>query len=620
MLVSNLEASRTPYSVLSTQYRVRSTKDIRRYSCTLRHPLSSALCLLSCLLLFLTQPLLAAPPKVNFFFPAGGQRGQTIEVNASGEYGNWPVQIWADRPGITATCEADKGKLKIAIDPTAGAGIYWLRLLDGDGASALKPFVVGTLPEVADAETNDSPEKAQRVEAGVVVNGKLAKNDDVDGFAVPLKQGEQLVAVLQANSQLGSPMDAVLQVCELIERRSSSIQQAATTEAFVAAQSHDGIGLDPHLVYTAPRDGNYLVRLFAFPAEPNSTIGFAGGDNFVYRLTITKGGYVEHVLPLTLPLAAIQAKAHGWNLPPETTIDVPSLDATANPLAPPDDPLAWLFHHAAAGAIALPRSGETSIIAAEDSEPAKPQEVSLPSIISGRIEAAGDADAFSFQGAKGQKVQADVESAELGFPLDGMLVLLDATGKTIAESDDTGRGDRDPNLTATLPDDGVYRLVIRDLHGRGGLRFAYRLSLETPQPDFSLALAGDSIVLSGAGPLEIPLTVTGQEGFKGPAEIHAIGLPTGVTADPLSVEAAAASNDSGGGRRRGRRGGGSNPPAANAKLILKADIAVAQAGSAPIRIEGRFKNDKGELIRTARFSLGLPMAGNHHAAWLTVKK
>ena len=572
------------------------------------------------ILLVIAQPLLAAPPKVNYFFPAGGQRGQTVELNATGEFSNWPVQIWVDRPGITATCEADKGKLKVAIDPTAGAGIYWLRLFDAEGASALKPFVVGTLPEVVEAETNDSPDKAQRVEAGVVVNGKLAKNGDVDGFAVPLKQGEQFVAVLQAHSQLGSPMDAVLQVCELVERRSSSIQQTAALEAFVAAQSHDGIGLDPHLVFTAPRDGNYLVRLFAFPAEPNSTIGFAGGDNFVYRLTITKGSYVEHVLPLTLPLTAIQAKAHGWNLPPDATIDVPAYDATINPLAPPDEPLAWLSHSSAAGAIAFPRSGETSIIAAEDSDPAKPQEILLPSIISGRIEAAGDADAFTFRGAKGQKIQADVESAELGFPLDGLLLLLDAAGKTIGESDDTGRGDRDPNLTATLPEDGVYRVIIRDLHGRGGLRFAYRLSLETPQPDFSLAMAGDSFVLSGAGPLEIPLTVTGQEEFKGPVEIHVIGLPAGVTADPLSAEPAAASNDSGGGRRRGRRGGGGNPPAANAKLILKADTAAAQAGGVPLRIEGRFKNDKGELIRTARFSLGLPLAGNHHAAWLTVKK
>lgn len=619
MLVKDVDDLGTQYFVLSTQYRVRSTKHSRRYSSTWRQALSSVFWSLS-LFLTLTQPLLAAPPKVNFFFPAGGQRGQTVEVSASGEFSSWPVQVWADRPGITATCEADKGKLKIAIDPAEGAGTYWLRLFDGEGASALRPFVVGTLPEVAEAETNDSPDKAQRVEAGVVVNGKLAKTGDVDGFAVSLKQGEQLVAVAQANSQLGSPMDSVLQVGELVERRSSSIQQTNSVEAFVAAQSHDGVGLDPHVVFTAPRDGNYLVRLFAFPSEPNSTIGFTGGDNFVYRLTITKSGLLDHVLPLTLPMTAIQVKPVGWNVPADAMIDVAAFDPAANLLTPPDEPLEWLFHPTSAGAIALPRSAEASIIAADDSDPSKSQEVTLPCVISGRIEPAGDADAFSFQGTKGQKVQAEVESAELGFPLDGLLLLLDAAGKTVAESDDTGRGDRDPSLTATLSEDGVYRLVLRDLHSRGGLRFAYRLSIETPQPDFSLSPAGDSFVLSGAGPLEIPLTATGQEGFKGPVEIQVIGLPAGVTAEPLSVEPAAASGDSGSGRRRGRRGGGSNPPAANAKLILKADTAVAQAGGMPIRIEGRFKNDQGELVRTARFSLGLPMAGSHHAAWLTVKK
>jgi hypothetical protein len=77
-------------------------------------------------------------------------------------------------------------------------------------------------------------------------------------------------------------------------------------EAFVAAQNHDAVGLDPQLVFAAPKDGRYLVRLFAFPSEPNSTIGFAGTDNYAYRLTLTTGADVEPDLPAA-PVIATDA-------------------------------------------------------------------------------------------------------------------------------------------------------------------------------------------------------------------------------------------------------------------------------------------------------------------------
>ena len=99
------------------------------------------------------------------------------------------MQVWADRPGLTATCEKDKGKLKIEVAADAVPGVYWLRLADGEGASALRPFVVGTLPEVLEDETNDLPAKPQAVEPRVVVNGKLAKSGDVDGYRVELQAG-----------------------------------------------------------------------------------------------------------------------------------------------------------------------------------------------------------------------------------------------------------------------------------------------------------------------------------------------------------------------------------------------------------------------------------------------
>lgn len=579
----------------------------------------------------LVEPLHAAPPKLNYLFPAGGQQGQTVAVTAAGDFSAWPVTAWTDRTGIVVTAEKDKGKLKVDVAADAVPGIYWLRLANDEGASQPKPFIVGTLPEVAEAEPNDAPAKPQFVEPRVVISGKLAKSGDVDGYCVDLQQGQTLVAALQANSILGSPMDAVLQVCQLVERPLVS-GQSTPVEAYVVSQNHDAVGLDPQLAFTAPKSGRYLTRLFAFPATPDSTIRFAGGDDYAYRLTLTTGPFIDHVLPLAAPREESEVRLGGWNLIGPTTAIVPSLANDAGPLTPPDNSLAWAWKPGAAGAVAIPRIDHTPAlidgtrpppphVAGESSaEHDAPPDLPIPTTISGRLERAGDLGAFTFHSTKDQKLRFRAVAKAMGFPTDPVIVIQDESGKELAEADDTGRDDRDPQLDFTAPADGRYRVLVRDLHGRGGMRMVYRLSIERVQPDFSLSLAADSFVLEKNKPLEIPVNVAVRDGLRDSIALHAIGLPPGVTAEPATFTPTEdAPQPMSGGGRRSRRSSSQGPSGPSVKLILKADSAAAQPGGAPIRIEGRTTGSS-PLVRSARFPLNLPLAGSHHAAWLTVKK
>ena len=165
------------------------------------------------LLLAWTVPAAAKPPTLDSLFPPGGQRGQTVAVTAAGSFGQWPVKVWTDDEGLEVRPLTEKGKLSIAVAPGARVGVHWLRLFDDEGATALRPFLVGTLPEVVETEPNDDPTRPQQLEtACVTVNGKLGQSGDVDGFAVPLQKGQTLVAALEANRRLGSPLDGLLQV------------------------------------------------------------------------------------------------------------------------------------------------------------------------------------------------------------------------------------------------------------------------------------------------------------------------------------------------------------------------------------------------------------------------
>ena len=58
------------------------------------------------------------------------------------------------------------------------------------------------------------------------------------------------------------------------------------------------------------------------------------------------------------------------------------------------------------------------------------------------------------------------------------------------ENDDDGERKlgRDSKLTFTAPADGDYLVRVSDVRGLGGDRFAYRLLIRRPQPDFSKRL------------------------------------------------------------------------------------------------------------------------------------
>ena len=107
---------------------------------------------------------------------------------------------------------------------------------------------------------------------------------------------------------------------------------------------------------------------------------------------------------------------------------------------------------------------------------AKPQLLTLPTTVRGRIQATQDVDVFAFEGRAGQRVTAEILAARLGSPLDATLSLWNASHTLLASADDSP-GDRDPRLSFTLPAAGRYFLVVQDAHDQGGGTHGYLLKL-----------------------------------------------------------------------------------------------------------------------------------------------
>jgi len=465
--------------------------------------------------LIVTIPAAAAPPTLTTLFPAGGQQGKTVEVTASGSLPG-PVTFWTDSKSIEIKPAKDNGKFTFAIAPDAATGTHWLRMFNADGASEQRPFIVGSLPEILEVEPNDDPRKPQLLTAGnVVVNGRLGAANDVDHFALELKKGQTLVASLEANYVLRSPMDAVMQLL--------------SADGFVLAENHDVHGLDPQIVYPVARDGKYIVRVYAFPSQPDTTIRFSGGDAYVYRLTLTTGGFADHAFPLAISLKEPRpVELRGWNIP-----------TSARNLVLKPDKITEHFpvrHAEVANPVEIRVEPHSCIAEIEPNDRMRPQQIEVPVTISGHIDPARDVDVFEFTAKKGQQFAIQVETRGIGSALDAVLKVTDGAGKVINELyDTTESGKADPKFNVGIPAEGKYRVEVHDLQYHGGERYYYRLRIFTPVPDFTLTVAADQFTLTGA--LEVPVTIERLAGHAHPIEIKAVDLPAGVVSAPVTADA-----------------------------------------------------------------------------------
>jgi hypothetical protein len=521
-------------------------------------------------LLFVSAVDGAAAPELDRLFPAGGRQGTTFHVTAEGRF-SWPVQVWVDGPGITASALPQAGRLSVQIDAGAPPGVRWVRLFNGDGASAPRPLVVGTLAEMEEREPNDRPALAQRMpSAAITVNGRLQSEGDVDVFAVALERGQTLVASLDAARSLEAPMDATLEI---------------TNEAgIVLAQNDDEAGLDPRLVFTAPARGVYGVRLFAFPSVPTAAIRLAGGEAYVYRLTLTTAGVLDYVFPLAIEAGqATSIELRGWNLP---------LERRTLTLSPPEAQASLdVFVPEIAGLARVRVEPHRTVAEREPNGPLEPQTIELPVTVSGRIGEPGDVDTFCFQARENQTLVFRVESQSLGFPLDATLRLADADDNECQRIDDV-EGRRDPDLMVSIPLDGEYRLTIRDLYRHGGPRHVYRLTVASPEPDFALTVTAHSFTAQVGQPLEIPVTIERREGFAEELTLAIEGLPAEIAAEAVH----------------------SSPDSPSAQSVRLRVLAPA-VWSGPIRIVGRSPTStKQHRAETEIPGFGVPTAN----LWLTV--
>ncbi len=483
----------------------------------------------------------AAAPVLTHVFPAGGQRGTKVTVTCAGNAAMWPVSVTA--PGVEVVVGTEANKLEVTIPADLPADRVWFRLHNAEGASTAVPFLIGNVKEIEEVEPNNAPTKSQAVaEMPVTINGTLSAFGDVDGFSVTLGVGQTLVASLDAHAKLGSPMDAILQV--------------VTPDGFVLAENHDAVDLDPRLIFTATKPGPHIVRVFAFPSAPDSSIAFHGAANYVYRLTLTTGPFVTHAVPLTVSLgdpaagASLgQVELFGWNLPPDAKrlvvpfggpqqADLVELETRGDLRIVDNTRLGFVVAPDMAGTarVRLVPHAIVPEIASLDAN--NLTVVTPPSAVTGRLSKPRETATVRIPMKKGQQLVASVETRSLDFNLDPMLRLFDPAGSNVLNVNDTTPM-RAVVLTHAATQDGDYQLTVRDRHSRGSDRSFFRLTARIEEPDFELTAAVDALVINPDKPTEFVINVVRRAPpgvTVGLITVEAVDLPPGVTAAAVISE------------------------------------------------------------------------------------
>jgi hypothetical protein len=561
--------------------------------------------------------------------PRGVQSGAETKITLSGKNLAGIKDVKFNLPGLTATVAQDEKVVGAELTVTAKANVprtaVMMSVVTAGGESAPQRILVDDLPQIVVAGTK---EPLTLGKMPINIWGTLAATGQQDDFKFSAKKDETIVFDLTAK-----PLESKL-VAPRLEIYDAEHKLLAANNGL------DG-GTDPFLAFTAPRDGDYVVRVLEITLE--------GSPGHVYRLTAGMLPYVTGWWPLSV---AANSEGTIHLVGPNLMTDSVTVKAGADGEVPvPANGANYRTRvRIRVQASNLPESLEQQ----PNDTPEQAQALTIPASVNGRLFVPGqpdkaDADLYSFDAEQGQKFVIETRAAMLGSPADTKIEVLDAKGEpvpqvilqatkdsylTLRSADSVSAGIRlgqfremalndymyfngevvkitrlargpdddmlfytrngirrayfntsaaghgldepcyvveakpvgstivpnglpvftlnyvndddsdrelgkDSRLLFTAPVKGKYLVRVSDTRGWSGERFAYRLIVRAPEPDFvtTIGTKGEPRIAEGSGE-QFVVKVDRTDGWEGDVRLDVNGVPPGFfVSSPVVVQA-----------------------------------------------------------------------------------
>jgi len=492
-----------------------------------------------------------AEPQLGAVFPLGVSRVAPVEITLSGSDPKGIHRLFFSLPGMEAQRRGE-GRFAVTVAGEAHEGEAEVWAVSPAGLTNPRRIAWSDLPQVVEQEKNDDATTAQRVELPVIVDAGINPATDRDEFQFAVEAGGRFSVVFQSES-LGGTVRPALTVFAPDGRERAHSAGGPAEPAF-EVHAHEG--------------GTYRIRVEdrSYQRDPSST----------YRLALFTGPRLVAAFPPVLTRGKTQALTlFGHQLPlgeAESRASTRGLERTAvtidAPVSGDPDGGGWTL----ASAVMLdgvryrqPRVRGALRIGLVDQEVtqetdqrhdtrATAQDVPLSHVVAGRFLAPGEVDWYRFSARKGQALWVEGVGERSGLLMDLDLAILDRGGNTLQAFTDTAQPQGapaqvpldtlDPMGVWTVPADGEYTLMIRDLYGPSlwGVERTYWLVLE-PQHEAARVVIAPfettprGISLEPGGRSQLPLVAIRRGGHTAPITVGISDLPDGLQAEPVTIPA-----------------------------------------------------------------------------------
>lgn len=472
-------------------------------------------------------------PMVMSLKPVAVQVGTTAECEVQSRYSMLGTfQVFVSGTGVTAEAIApempelkpgekpkDVVKLKLKITAAADAlpGVREFRLATPNGASTLGQLVIVRDPVVAEAADNNTRDKAQAVTFPATLCGVIEKAEDFDFYKFTAEAGQSLAFHVRAQRLEDKIHD--------LQTHADPILFLRDAAGGVVAMSDNAFFADPFLSHTFEKAGEYYLEI--------RDVRYQGNAYWEYAIEVSSRPFLTQMFPLAVrPGIDTPIELSGSLIPTgmTATVNPPSL-GTAGFQSIPVKIGETMTNPVPVYVTEAPITIEPTT---ENDAVAMAVPVTVPAVITGRIEKPSDLDVYSFPAKKGEKFSFEVLARRQQSQVDSYLRILNEKEQTLREDDDGRFGKLLHSDTLIegweAPADGTYFIEMRDVHLRGGDGFGYVLKITPTVPTFELLTDTDKTNLTPGTNGVLFVRANRKHGFKGDVDLHVDGLPPGVTA------------------------------------------------------------------------------------------
>ena len=473
-----------------------------------------------------------------YLFPAGGQVGTTVEIEAGGLNINKATKVVFNHPGIKGVVIpvvesaaskrkrrrlndqsspqlSDKVRIKITIAKDVPCGLYDLRLQSPKGLSNMLPFEVSSYPNFVEEKRSSlkNPNKVTSLPA--VLCGYVAPGG-IDYFQFSGRKGETVVASVKGRQLVPYIADAVpgwfQPVIKIVDSNGKEV-------AYSDDYFHH---VDPVIITTLPKDGDYTLII-------HDAI-YRGREDFNYRIQLGVIPFVTGRYPaygiagkkvnqslegvnLGATKVAAKVKTEGYNSVLFTN-DIGTSNAVP-------------FYTLPKGIKLLQYPKESALL-------------SLTTAISDSLSSTARVKKYRIEAEKRVPIVVELIGRRNGSRIDAVMRLKDRFGNVVAQVDDTEDPIQglitfhaDPVLKFTPKINGEMILEVEDLHRGHGKDFHYLLRLHKELPSFNAFVSPAYITTPSGGTSLFHVDVTGK--LRRPANLVIKDLPKGFTTSSLKL-------------------------------------------------------------------------------------